>query len=839
MSSYRQIPIGYSDPLILNRKNPISRNLTSLAFGGRPFAYALSVLIGSIGTYRGFFAHGNAAAWPSNQIAYDSKYGYASKVLDTRADGSSGGIDYSWTAVQEHLNVPSLGATIMYIGTVNTASTTSPIEYSLVNYGGSGDSGANRFLLLNNTGGVRNKISTRVLNRSNLSYLNSPSVDFPTGRVVCIIATHQRAQGQRIYIDGKLVTSQDTTVNVDIQRYTGAGNAVSVRGNGGSNDGTYIVGTWSRALDPIEIQSLFENPHQLLSNNLISSRLLNTHIPDFTAQFAPPSTIRSTYLTTASKYDSNNQITNKLLFASSPAHNNTDGVNPNTTWTNSSTIQVVPGRGGLAWVYGRAQNSSSTGLTKQLSNTNWSMLSVFSAEVNHLSEITPGHYLAGPSFGSSSVPRLLVYNNGRIGLVTLNNSIDVDTVTITPRRVNTVAVTSDGNFTRFYLNGKLVYTSSTVFNSGGSVTYQPQRIFTTDSVAGTGLRPWYIYLSALWERPLLEHEVAKLSQDPFQLFKRPDTTNHKILAGQYKYVETDANGRWIPYNEQPAYVNHSDLPRNYIPVNKAHPLANKMVFCTTPAHGLRDAYDQDLIWVNPTDNTNSYYNQDFLLDYTHGNYRQYGKAWGAYSIFSTKRTPSANKYAINFNSTGLTLTAFVYINQDTYPLTNRLFNDIGQYGVGRYLFHGGFTSQWGFFLRGDGRLGYGIVNSGPVEPRGGSNKIVPLKKLVALSVSILPGKQARFFVDGQFIGSWDGNWGGNNLIAGPYIGFNYSNGNYSHPTLYFYLAACWQRVLSDSEIAEFSQHPGQIFKGYDKFTKLYGEAATAEQFFNKFLLFFG
>jgi hypothetical protein len=872
--------------------------------------------------------------------------------------------------------------------------------------------------------------------------------------------------GASIYVDGKLVA---VTTNNHTDLMAAARIAITTQGIQ-----PMLVSTFNRTLNRQEVRSLTANPWQLFKQNGVRQRLLHTFIPDFTAELAPPSQLRSTYLTTASSSDKNNAITSQLLFASSPAHGNTDGANAKIAWSTSSDIKVVPGRGGLAWVYGRAQSSLpvADSFNKPLNSTRWTMLSVLSLELDHVSQITPGHYFSGPNWGGNvgAGTKLQINSNGKILLTTTGgSSIVADSVTITPRKVMVVAVTSDGTNTKFYLNGKLVHTSTTVFDSGGSVTYQPRRISDTDSVAGTGLRPWYVYLSAMWTRPLQEHEIAKLSQDPYQLFKRPESANQKLMHSlrysetmptEYYYyrhkpnyfvkpqnigiidysnpvtrgllvswpmitagnqvldasnnrrhsntmvttdvswthgingrqltftgsqtsgavswgdvpwldglttitVEIDfvitnisnsaklfakwggsfsilisvgssgqisfiphvggsmrfwysANGtisantryhlvivwnggnsasfflngvrgtfttvpssfsgglnattnnlqlgvaddgtpltgsigmvnvwnrpltdsealdryskRWnifqsgsrslqgyivervIPYNEKPTYVNYTDLPKTYVPVNKDHPLARRMVLCTTPAHGFRDAYDQDLIWVNPTSSASTYYNQTYFDEYVFGTYKKYGKAWGAMAPWSNKRTTnlSPGKFGINFNSAGLTATAFIYIDQDTYPLINRFGGAIGS-GAGRTLIHGGYTSQWTFDLTGDGRLAYGIPGVGfnISYPRGGSNTIIPLKQLVAVSVVVIPNQEVRFFVDGKFIGSARGAWGGNALVSGPYIGFNFINGDVGHFNLQFYLAALWRRALTDNEIAEFSQHPGQIFQ---------------------------
>jgi len=599
----------------------------------------------------------------------------------------------------------------------------------------------------------------------------------------------------------------------------------------------YLAAAWNRNLNDSEIAEFSQHPGQVFTKaDRTHDQLTNTFIPDFTAELAPPSQLRSTYLTTASSSDKNNAITSQLLFASSPAHGNTDGANAKIAWSTSSDIKVVPGRGGLAWVYGRSQSSLpvADSFNKPINSTRWTMLSVLSLELDHVSQITPGHYFSGPSWGGNvgTGTRLHIDSNGKILLATTSAaSIYADSVTITPRKVMVVAVTSDGTNTKFYLNGKLVHTSTTVYNTGGSVTYQPQRISVTDSVVGTGLRPWYVYLSAMWTRPLQEHEVAKLSQDPYQLFKRPDTTNHKILTGQYKYVETDENGRWIPYNEQPAYVNHSDLPRAYIPVNKGHPLANNMLYCTTPSHGSRDAYHQDLQWLSAT-------GADFASSYNYGIYSRYGLAWRmkGYQIrrtfYFTQGNPSPRLQLTNY-----TMIQFLSIEQDNYPIVD---GDRSLMGFGYANALHMYISRWGEIY-----LSYPYLGSSRTARQYSGSQRIPLRKLVAVACVATPSG-ISLYIDGRLVGNTTAlnstllpfdlqETGGGGAYVNALGNWAFSS---NHSMLHVYLSATWRRALSQNEIASFSQNPGQIFEHYEKFKRIYPEA-TPEQFFNKFFLFFG
>ena len=629
----------------------------------------------------------------------------------------------------------------------------------------------------------------------------------------------------RLYVDGKLVAE---TANNHVDGIQIARLAITT-----ASMQPILVSAFDKALSRQEVRQLTSNPWQLYRQPRIRDQLLHTFTSDFTAELAPPSRVRSTYLTTPSSSDKNNAITSQLLFASSPAHGNTDGVNPNTVWTTNTGIQVIPGRGGLAWVYGRAHESQSSGLSKKLSNTQWTLFSVLSLEIDHLSQMTAGHIFAGPGFGGTVTPRLTINSDGKIQLLTLNNSISVDGVTITPRKVMVVAVTSDNTNTRFYLNGKLVHTSATVFNTGGSITYQPERISLSDSVAGTGLRPWYTYLSAAWERPLQEHEIAKLSQDPYQLFKRPDTTNHKILTGQYKYVETDANGRWIPYTEQSAYVNSVKLPRSYVPVNKAHPLADRMLYCTTPAHGTRDAYHQDMEWEGNT-------GIDFAYSYNIGTFSRYGLAWRMKS-YSFRRSYYFTKLPIptpRLQLTSYTMMQFLSIEQDTYPIQD---GDRGLMGAGFANNLHLRLSKWGNIF-----LDYTYFNRA-VRSFPGVAK-VPLRKLVAVAVSVTPS-DVSLYMDGKLVGY--SNTMNSTLLpfdirdttssGGAYVN---ALGNHAYPqnhnTIFVYFSATWRRALNASEVLEMSRNPGQIFQQPSKFKNRYAEAVqTVLDISRKFLLFFG
>lgn len=640
------------------------------------------------------------------------------------------------------------------------------------------------------------------------SYLRTPNfagtttVPYTLGQVHLTVYVASW-QGQFFYVDGKLAGQSG-------QLHYGGSLGPSARlaiVPGGM--APIMIAVINKPLTRQEVRQLTANPWQLYRQPRIRDQLLHTFIPDFTAELAPPSIVRSTYLTTPSSSDKNNAITSQLLFASSPAHGNTDGANAKIGWSTSSGIQVVPGRGGLAWVYGRAQSSLpvADSFNKPFNSTRWTMFSVLSLEVDNLAQITPGHYFSGPNWGGNvgAGTKLQINSDGKILLTTTGGtSIVADSVTITPRKVMVVAVTSDGTNTRFYLNGKLVHTSATVFDSGGSVTYQPQRISVTDSVAGTGLRPWYVYLSAMWTRPLQEHEIAKLSQDPYQLFKRPDTANHKILTGQYKYVETDANGRWTPYNERPTYVNYTDLPKTYVPVNKNHSIAKDMIFYSSPAHGFCDAYETDLIWNNPTNIDATGYNQALFQEFINGGYKKYGKAWHIGNKYSAK-IASGTKLVRNVSER--TLCAFIYINQDTYPIIS--FGDnFTSTTSAKSLINGGYTNYFDFGIRADGIPYFGYPVFGVVNPRGGSGGIIPLKQLVAVAVTVT-GNLAKFYIDGKFIGEQSGAYG---LGVDPSFRLLNNPTEVRHTSLEMYLAAGWDRALTPNEIADFSQHPGQIFQ---------------------------
>jgi hypothetical protein len=250
-------PLGLGEWPRINIGDPIARDISSVTLGGRPNIYQLAVALpdGRVTTT----SEGNAGAWPNNERVFDGKYGYGSKAIDGIGWGSSGSFGISLPSV----NSPNTtGLTMMYIGSVRNLSGASG-EYSLMTIYGLGAGGSTQFIIFNNSGGVKNKLKTSVWARTGTFYQSS-TVDFPANRVVCIVATHHKSQGQKLYIDGKLAVSQAGSAGLDIQQYVDAVNYVLIRGNDGSHDATHMTATWNRCLSANEVQSLFENPHRLV-----------------------------------------------------------------------------------------------------------------------------------------------------------------------------------------------------------------------------------------------------------------------------------------------------------------------------------------------------------------------------------------------------------------------------------------------------------------------------------------------------------------------------------------------------------------------------------------------
>lgn len=249
----------------INRQSSLTRDLAVLGLGGRPNVYQMTFINGYTNQIA-ISQEGNAAAWSNNELVLDSKYGYGFKVVDGVSWGSSGVVGLTLPTAVDAANDSGRGITMMYIGTVNNAQPTgATTEYSLITYGSTADSSNTRLQLLNNRNNVKNKLATWVYAKSSPAvFATSPTVDFPINKPVCIIVTHNKTQGQKLYLDGKLVAQQNTTINVDIFQYSNSANRIEVRGgSSGSNDGTYIAAVWNRALTDSEIQSVYENPHQL------------------------------------------------------------------------------------------------------------------------------------------------------------------------------------------------------------------------------------------------------------------------------------------------------------------------------------------------------------------------------------------------------------------------------------------------------------------------------------------------------------------------------------------------------------------------------------------------
>lgn len=659
----------------------------------------------------------------------------------------------------------------------------------------------------------------------------------PLRKLAVIVAT-VNSTGSYIYINGKLAGSttefysSDYGTNTSYSRYRGSAD------NWTNNTAieTYFTAAWDRALSSAEAQQISENPWQIFESKLtdpLANKLLSV-AADYPLIYTPTTSTRYIPLSTPSLVDRSNPLSKDIAFAATPVHGYIDGANPRIQWTigdSNTQLRILTGRGGRAWNINRYFEVQSN-----ISNpnaANWTVFCVVSLETNSHAEIPQGYILTGPGWGDTSVVRMVSDNTGRVtwGALTSKDPVPL-------RKLTTIAVVGSPSGTTMYMNGELQASTTTAYTTGT----MPPRLLAYSGSNGppSAWRPWLIYMSCGWYRALSDTEIQLLSQDPLKLFKRPDTTNHKILQGQYKYVET-VDGRWIPYNEQAAYVNYSDLPRKYVPVNKSHPLAKDMLTCWTPSHDGRDAYNEDLEFNlnSETTNTNFGYNDQRMFEVKYGKYARYGKMVAADVYYYTGHR--VQNFRITKIGSGLTALAFICIEQDDYPIVSYSQNLGNSTTESRKLINGGYSSQWSFELGSGGELAFGLPNVTGVKTPNLARAKIPLRKLVPVAVSV-SSSEARFFINGNYIGSTYAAYSSDTRYrqASPYIMVGSGWGPFRHPSLQFYFAGVWTRALSDTEIASISQNPGQIFQQPSKFKNRYAEAVEAVlDISRKFLLFFG
>lgn len=666
-------------------------------------------------------------------------------------------------------------------------------------------------------------------------YLTGSHEVFPLRKLGVAISVVEAGVGTTLYINGKYAgfsTFAPGTTGQGVPRRVGY--AIP---NPNLYGKQYLACGWHRALSSAEVQQISENPWQIFESKLtdpLANKLLSV-AADYPLIYTPTTSTRYIPLSTPSLVDRSNPLTRDIVFAATPAHGSRDVINANNTWQFGTEydLRVITSRGGLAWNQARYQETLSTSNVKvkpYANATSWTLFYVFSLEVNSHAEIPTGYNMTGPGWGPIGTSILSNAN----GNILAGNIVSKDIIPV--RKLVTAVYTCSPSGIKLYMNGQLQGSSTTVYSTGPDTAFFEARIkllsYTGDAGPPASWRPWLSYMSCGWFRTLSETEIQILSQDPLKLFKRPDTTNHKILQGQYKYVETDANGRWTPYTEQPAYVNYAKLPRSYVPVNKAHPLADNMLYCTTPAHGTRDAYHQDMQWEGPT-------GVDFSYSYNIGTFSRYGLAWRM-KPWASRRSQYFTKLPApspRLQLTSYTMLQFLSIEQDTYPIQA---GDRGLMGTGfanslhlRLGKWGAIHLDYTYYNRG--------VNSFPGVVR------VPLRKLVAVAVSVTPN-DVSLYMDGKLVGY--SNTMNSSLLpfdiqeTGGGGGYVLALGNHAspqnHDTIFVYLSATWRRALNSAEILEMSRNPGQIFQQPSKFKNRYAEAVeTVLDISRKFLLFFG
>jgi len=663
-------------------------------------------------------------------------------------------------------------------------------------------------------------------------YLTGSHEVFPLRKLGVAISVVEAGVGTTLYINGKYAGFSTFAAGTNT---TGQPRRVGYAiPNTNLYGKQYLACGWVRALSFAEVQQISENPWQIFESKLtdpLPEKLLSI-AADYPLIYTPTTSTRYIPLSTPSLVDRSNPLSKDIAFAGTPVHSNRDAVNSDSEILlgNDLELRFLTGRGGLAWNMNRYHDVDV--VTKDKKNSaNWTLFCVFSLETNSHAEIPAGYFLTGPSWGDNSIPKLMSTDAGYLSFGQYNNYVLVSKDVVPLRKLTTAMLVGTPAGTKLYMNGQLQASVVTAYNT--PTAFNPRYMSYSDSAGPpSAWRPWLIYMSCGWYRALSDIEIQLLSQDPLKLFKRPDTTNHKILQGQYKYVETDANGRWTPYTEQPAYVNYAKLPRSYVPVNKAHPLAYKMLYCTTPAHGTRDAYHQDMQWEGPT-------GVDFSYSYNIGTFSRYGLAWKM-KPWASRRSQYFTKLPApspRLQLTSYTMLQFLSIEQDTYPIQA---GDRGLMGTGFANSLHLRLGKWGAI-----HLDYAYYNRGVGSFPGVVR--VPLRKLVAVAVSVTPN-DVSLYMDGKLVGY--SNTMNSSLLpfdiqeTGGGGGYVLALGNHAspqnHDTIFVYLSATWRRALNSAEILEMSRNPGQIFQQPSKFKNRYAEAVEAVlDISRKFLLFFG
>ena len=572
----------------INRQSSLTRDLAVLGLGGRPNVYQMTFINGYTNQIN-IAQEGNAAAWGNNELVLDSKYGYGFKVVDGVSWGSSGSVGLTLPTAVEAANDSGRGITMMYIGTVNNAQPTGATnEYTLISYGPSVDTSNTRLQILNNRSNVKNKLATWVYAKSSPAvFATSSTVDFPIGKPVCIIVTHNKTQGQKLYLDGKLVAQQNTTTNVDIFQYSNSANTINIRaGSQGSNDGTYIAAVWNRALTDTEIQSVYENPHQLYQQ---------PHQTWYTAGVLDTRPIEN--IGFRNNRTSNNQPRTQVQINwASPFSKDLQAAFVPSNITNSIGYREVisgvvdsysaiyrptklgVGPAGLAW---QSDRYTAHGIKFDLTGkpTGATPLTVFCL-YEQLDTVTSGNIIRAGSSGTYGAGFAKNGDGTIIARLDSNNTGGPTSPVLNTNQVYAICTIHNRatGYRELFVDGQSVGSAT----GGGIINLSGLSYFGSEYGGNNSTnRAIRIYCAMVWTRQLTSEEILAISRNPWQLLQQ----EHKQF---YYYTKPDPVSGNVAKLPRPT-VQYKAQPLNIATVDRSNYFGRDCTFLWSAANPQHDA----------------------------------------------------------------------------------------------------------------------------------------------------------------------------------------------------------------------------------------------------------
>lgn len=368
-----------------------------------------------------------------------------------------------------------------------------------------------------------------------------------------------------------------------------------------------------------------------------------------------------------------------------------------------------------------------------------------------------------------------------------------------------------------YLNGRKIPSSET-FSSVNQTTYRtfaPNYYWAGLSQSRENIGT--VLFNGLIYKALNDTEAINLSKDPYSYFFKDAYTNKHNLLRSFTFDVPQAINK-------SSYVQTANMPRKFVPVNRAHPLTRDIKFATGATWRDRDAVDSRVVYTDGNNLSNSTkigrYGPTFLPSSLY-----------LYSSVSSVSLPSYSSH---------TLMIVGNVEQENYPYspadpsTNERLNLFG--------IDWGDNNSFQFRIDYRGLPNVGILNNSGV-PRylKGSREVFPLRKLGVAICVVEAGIGTTLYINGKISGfttQAESSRGG--LVRRTGYAVNAAFGQYFNFNSQQYFSAGWSRALSPAEVQQISEDPWQIFQQPSKFKNRYSEAVeTVLDISRKFLLFFG